>query len=328
MNKGRKKKQEPEIVEEVIQEKKQSKRGRKVKVVEFKKIDISPLNNFTLEETIILHLPVTLNEILSDNINTKQGIENILTQQPIVPIPYNSVGYTISNNNVQENKKQTPIKSKEKYNDNISTAVDNMGNKMTTKVYSRPLLPTDFTDKDLRVSAQKTDIACWWCCHQFDTYPVGAPVKYDEKKDIFKVVGCFCSFNCAKSFSMYEDRKRCISHNAFLYKKIVGKLEYVKPAPPRTVLQMFGGPISIEEYRSTFNTLSTININVFPMVFSPTQIVYNKIDDSFKIHRNSVNKTALDRRSIDIANNRISNKKSPVIKNNLLNIMGIQVKND
>lgn len=330
--KGRKKKElinKEEQTNEVTIEKKQNKRGRKVKVVEFKKIDTLPSNNFTLQETFILHLPISLNMILENNLDSKKGIENILTEKPIIPLPYNSVGYNMSgkeNIKETENKKQKNNKQKDAEDIKVFTSVDNEGRKMTTTVYTKTILPTDSTDKEVRVSAQKTNVACWWCCHQFDTYPVCAPVKYNESKDIFRVVGCFCSFNCAKSYSMQN--KRCISLNSFLYKRIMGKLEYVKPAPSKTVLNMFGGPLTIEEYRSTFNTLSTINSNVFPMVFFPTQVEYNKIDDSFKMHRSSISKTALDTHNVEIANKRISNKKQPVTKNNLLNLMGITVKNN
>lgn len=320
--KGRKKKEIPIISEE----KKQSKRGRKVKVVDFKKVETLPINNFTLQETVILHLPITLNELVENQLQTKIGIENILTQSPVLPVPYNSIGYNISG------KKATSSNVVKKHQDKstevkVYMSVDNEGRKMTTSVYSRPLLPTDCTNKDIKVSAQKTDVACWWCCHQFDTYPVCAPIKYNDKKDLFSVVGCFCSFNCAKSHSIQD--KRSISLNSFLYKRVTGKLEHIKPAPPKTVLEMFGGPLSIEEYRSTFNTLSTVNINVFPMVFASTQIEYNKIDDSFQKYRSSISKTVLDKRSVDNATNRLSkNKKTPSTNNNLLNLMGIKVKSN
>lgn len=321
--KGRKKK-ETASSEGAQLEKKQNKRGRKVKVVEFKKVDTLSTNTFTLQETVILHLPITLNELLENQRDTKIGIENILTQQPVVPVPYNSSGYSVTGKKViQENKKQEPQNTDDDVK--IYTSVDNGGRKMTTKVYSRPILPTDSTNKDIKVSVEKTDVACWWCCHQFDAYPVCAPMKYNDNKDIFTVVGCFCSFNCAKSYSIQD--RRSISLNSFLYKRITGKLEHVKPAPPKTVLQMFGGPLSIEEYRSTFNTLSTVNINVFPMVFAPTQVEYNKIDDSFQKYRSSISKTVLDKRSVDNATNRLSkHKKAPVSNNNLLKLMGIKVK--
>lgn len=321
--KGRKKKEDT-LNEETEVVKKQSKRGRKVKVVDFKKVETLPINNFTLQETVILHLPITLNELIENKSDIKIGIENILSQNPVIPAPYNSVGYSVSGK--KPISKTNPKKQEDAEEYKVYTSVDNEGRKMTTKVYSKPLLPTDSSTKELKVSAQKTDIACWWCCHQFDGYPVCAPIKYNEHKDIFSVVGCFCSFNCAKAYSIQD--KRSISLNSFLYKRVTSKLDYIKPAPPKTVLHMFGGPLSIEEYRSTFNTLSTININVFPMVFAPTQVEYNKVDDSFQKHRSSISKNILDKRAVDNAINRLSkNKKPAVTSNNLLNLMGIKVKN-
>ena len=42
----------------------------------------------------------------------------------------------------------------------------------------------------------KTDVCCWWCCHKFDSIPVGLPVDYNAKLRKFRVKGVFCSFAC------------------------------------------------------------------------------------------------------------------------------------
>lgn len=36
---------------------------------------------------------------------------------------------------------------------------------------------------------EKTDVKCWWCCHNFDTVPLGMPIYYDHTINKFSVRG-------------------------------------------------------------------------------------------------------------------------------------------
>eukprot|EP00899_Mesostigma_viride_P001753 jgi/Mesvir1/11579/Mv04341-RA.1 len=104
----------------------------------------------------------------------------------------------------------------------------------------------------------KTDVACWWCCHNFDTVPCPLPVSYNAKRK-FVVKGCFCSFNCAKAYNSREggSNKDVINHLLF---SMTQKLWYamrkgvpfpgVVAAPPRTCLKMFGGYMDIDTFRA------------------------------------------------------------------------------
>lgn len=99
-----------------------------------------------------------------------------------------------------------------------------------------------------------TNIVCWWCTEKFDTMPCFIPEKCTNDK--FYVFGCFCSYNCAKSYSsnMGDDYKISIRNSligkmcALLY----GKSDQIKMAPPREMLKKFGGPMSIEDFRENF----------------------------------------------------------------------------
>ena len=97
-----------------------------------------------------------------------------------------------------------------------------------------------------------TACLCWHCCHPFSGPPLPMPVRYDERLDLFHVTGTFCSWGCMKAYNM--DSSSYMRHvNAtvitLFYKKCVGKLEGIRPAPPRLALQAFGGPMTIEEFR-------------------------------------------------------------------------------
>lgn len=319
-----------------------NKRGRKAKVVDFKKNQDVKLSNFNLQETYILHLPISLDQLLKD-IPKQLGIEHILSQKPKTLIPLdisnsNSICNSMSNYTSSATKDVIPSKS-----DGINTtnkketvqtykSVDKYGNSDIIKVYDSPILPVDLDYENVKqILTVKTNIACWWCCHQFDTYPVCCPVKYNQKEDLFSVVGCFCSFNCAKAYSNKEYNSK-YSMISFLYKKIQSEFKNIKEAPTKTVLKMFGGPLTIEEYRDTFDTLSSVTINKYPMIFVPTQVEYHKVNDMIKasIDRISASKsktTNISKKNVDNASKRLSISKDKKTENiNLMNIMGITVK--
>jgi hypothetical protein len=97
---------------------------------------------------------------------------------------------------------------------------------------------------------EKTKIACWWCTHNFDTVPCGIPEKYHDSK--YYVFGCFCSFNCALAYILKDDEHR-ISMRVSLVKRLYTELcetqKPLYPAPPKEILQKFGGTYTIDEYR-------------------------------------------------------------------------------
>jgi hypothetical protein len=98
----------------------------------------------------------------------------------------------------------------------------------------------------------RTDVWCWYCCHPFDTQPLPMPIKYDDRRDIFHVMGTFCSWPCMKAANSESNSvlKNVDAMNITLfYKRCTGKLGRVRPAPPRVTLRAFGGTMTIEEFR-------------------------------------------------------------------------------
>ena len=96
-----------------------------------------------------------------------------------------------------------------------------------------------------------TTIYCYWCCHPFDSTPCALPIKYVKQK--FYMTGCFCSFNCAASYNYYSnvyDREERYSLLCLLYKKVYGNNVKIALAPPREVLKIFGGYMTITEFRN------------------------------------------------------------------------------
>jgi len=98
---------------------------------------------------------------------------------------------------------------------------------------------------------------CWWCCHNIDGAILNLPLKYDEHRKHFTTLGYFCSWECMKAFSIDEygiNRGGLINSNiAIMRREMEGKLSMTRRAPSRFLLDVFGGPLSIQEFRNNTN---------------------------------------------------------------------------
>ena len=95
--------------------------------------------------------------------------------------------------------------------------------------------------------------ACFWCCHTFNWVPCVLPISYDVYNNIYSCEGNYCSPECALSY-LYEskipdstkwNRHALLNH---MYAELY-KTRTLSPAPPRSLLRLFGGPLDIEQYR-------------------------------------------------------------------------------
>lgn len=144
-------------------------------------------------------------------------------------------------------------------------------------------LPTNYSEK-LMVLFQdsnrynklpeKTEIACFWCCHSFATQPFAIPSHVVD--DIWHMYGNFCSPECATAHLFKE---RIDNHAQWeryallngLYAEDAdvpaGSPRGIRPAPPREVLRMFGGSMDIAEYRAVLHEKKLrIDVLTPPMV--------------------------------------------------------------
>lgn len=108
-----------------------------------------------------------------------------------------------------------------------------------------------------------TNICCWWDCHTFNGPPCALPIEI--RNDVVMVKGIFCSPECAASYNFEEktvdmwERYSLLNH---LYRKIYqDKQIRIKLAPPRLCLKMFGGNLTIKEFRAN-NHNYNINYNI------------------------------------------------------------------
>ena len=128
-----------------------------------------------------------------------------------------------------------------------------------------------------------TDICCWWCCHKFKSTPVPYPKYYDELKNTYKCTGIFCSFSCAKAYILHDNYIKKFQSCQHL--KVIAKVMGIPSrtpiitAPPRATLKIFGGDLTIDEFRSkSINGVSITNalpLVCLPSVYQVKEIVPN-----------------------------------------------------
>lgn len=109
------------------------------------------------------------------------------------------------------------------------------------------------------IACEEVDMSmsvCHWCCHDREGVMVGIPFRYDESRGVFLCIAkAFCSFPCAVAYLHKEVRGalqvKCQSLMPILYRRMGGDLrELPRAAPQRQSLKMFGGTLSIAEFRS------------------------------------------------------------------------------
>jgi hypothetical protein len=277
-----------------------------------------------IEEVRILHIPVKYSSLVSEDIQRD-------------PIDFSKItGY----NESEINENFHPVNN----TNNISQPLVNPIEAFKDVHLNRPFINCDVRDNENRNIqtivesynilhdfnclkkgdwVKKTNVFCWWCCHPFNSMPLGMPFVYNGSLEIFKVKGCFCSFNCiishAESIGV-KDR----SLIKYMYKKISGEpiSTNIQKAPPRELLKIFGGHLSIEEFRKSFNDDSSVKYSniEYPMVAYNVQIEQNikRIVNNHQHNNKSLSDDRLSRAQEEIS--------SKVSKNNAIPKMGGVVK--
>lgn len=156
-----------------------------------------------------------------------------------------------------------------------------------------------------------TDVWCWHCCHPFDTAPLPMPTGYDDRRDVFHVMGTFCSWGCVKAFNRGDSRTHIQSVNSNLitlfHMKTVGKLAGIRSAPPRLALKAFGGHMDIEEFRAASDRPAAFTI-------LPARLVVHH----HTVHEEDLTKTARPKRATDLKE--VVNFKDVSVKNETLRL--------
>jgi hypothetical protein len=165
-----------------------------------------------------------------------------------------------------------------------------------------------------QIIAEKTNIACFWCTHTFETMPCYIPERYHDGK--FYVYGCFCTYNCALAYNLkmggYGVKER---HSLIIkmYNTINENDENLVPAERKEILEKYGGPVNIFEYRKNLKTCD----KEYRFMIPPMVSIIPTVETIFKekmLFKQDVNKF--------IANE----EEKPTTKNKLFDSMGIKMK--
>ena len=119
------------------------------------------------------------------------------------------------------------------------------------------------------------DTACFWCCHNFEWAGSILPVSYDAYKNIYTCEGHFCSPECSLAY-LYgaldvSDTVRWNRHTLLRHMYASGYTQRdLTPAPPRTLLRMFGGPLDIAQFRAYSRGSNDIVLSAL----SPIRLVF------------------------------------------------------
>jgi hypothetical protein len=129
--------------------------------------------------------------------------------------------------------------------------------------------------------------SCFWCTCGYETQSVHIPKAFINKS--YQVYGSFCSPECAAGYLMDEridssvrfERYQMLNH---IYGNANGVYQNVKPAPnPRYLLDKFSGNLTIQEYRSLFNSDKMLYMADKPL----TRIMPEYHEESFESAANN-----------------------------------------
>ncbi len=251
------------------------------------------------EDEIILHLPISRDDIKSMSLDDPE-LSNLM-DKPVV----NTNSISSDDNDSSDEKDKTSeinykqygfiIKKLKEENDDLKKYLSEITPMYFTEV--KKIYPLDLKLFDMQNSVlipKKTNICCWWCTYQFDCFPTYLPEKYSENK--FYVTGCFCSFNCAGAYNLNLGDNKIWERYSLLkqlyYMINKEKINSVSDidiniAGPKELLDKFGGPMNITEYRKNSKILGREYHKLIPP-FLPITIGFEETTNS-KISTKNIN---------------------------------------
>jgi len=314
-------KTEEELIEKVTVKKK---RGRKPSGKIFEVDENTGIVG--VPNCIIAHLPLSEKEILKITGEVKKEPQ---PEQKVI-ITKKQINFNIEtsedlkhslNEKCRElenlKKKYVELETKYKKYSYLETVISDNG--IIDKKYYIP--NSSVIDEDGKTWKTSTDLWCSWCMHTFDTVPVGLPEMFCNKTKKFYTRDCFCSFNCAHAFNLSLNDYKIWERFALLsrIKNMVYKSndnqfssKSICYAPPRKVLKVLGGTMSIDEFRNDFISIP----KEYHCLLPPSIPLFSVIEEIPKFFNQSKTNN-FDKLKIR------RNKPLPMKNNNLMNLLSI-----
>ncbi len=170
---------------------------------------------------------------------------------------------------VQHQEEKHEEKQEEKQKETQSAPVRQSVTQVTKREYGPTTLLVQFAEsKKSQELPEQSSVGCFWCCESFEGRPCVIPLRIVES--VWNVYGNFCTPQCAMAYLLSEvldthTRWERIGLLNRLYTESINGRVY--PAPAREALAKFGGPMSIEEFRSVCESQRVrVDIHMPPMV--------------------------------------------------------------
>ena len=220
---------------ELTEKKEPKKRGRKPKL----KYDIIDSEEKIVkpDETVILHLPIKINEN-DDNIDPKpflseniKNFKNIETNKIMIKPEFNE-STNLSDPNILEE-----IYTKR----NIE--ISNNNNKVN-------LIFVNFQESNKEMKMPETsNLCCLWDTEKFTNKPCGIPIK--KIGNTYNMFGNFCSPECAAAYLFDSNVEEDELWERYSMLNYIYSNDTIKLALPRLALKKFGGPKNIDDFRKS-----------------------------------------------------------------------------
>lgn len=264
-----------------------------------KTLDNTPLTNVQIKEAsltkvkdeIILHFPfITMNDIIPKNDGSMQKEKKNDPHDIFTINDGNSSTKSDSEyNNSNESNNITIIELRQLLDEQRCTI-----NNLTTENnnYKAALNKYDSTSRNVTkidvllvdcdgecIIPEKTDIACWWCTHNFDDVQCVLPES--ECNGVWCVGGVFCTVECAAAESFARDDSNVWGRYSLL--KELYKREIITPTPDKRIFTKFGGKIDYIKYKNNCHKCDKAYRLIMPPMASIVPLVEEISIDSTRV---------------------------------------------
>ena len=198
-------------------------------------------------EDIIVHLKVNLTKINENTPTYSPNIHTPLRRDTPSASQYEWIMDSSPNANPDfYDDSLKPMEPFAKYPFNKNNNNNNQPS-MDQSIKNNLCIPSE----NKKIQHTKNIIKCFWCCHTFPTEPCYLPLYI--KDDEFVVYGLYCSPECAAAYNFNDviDFGNAQDRYSLLHSLYFGRFQgkKINLAPSRLSLDIFGGNLSIDEFR-------------------------------------------------------------------------------